>query len=190
MKTLLFSVILFSSSLSVFAQHENDETDPSTQTMLTIDLGFTGLQFGAELKTGKTHTVQLRTGFLPLAYSQPDYNTGETALSFAISGSVSAEYRYYYNFSKRLEKNKDIRNNGANYMGFIVLYSSKPFVKKTGLIDATAVFVAGPVWGFNRALGERFVFHLDLGPVYQSEMDNNRSNITLWGDLRFSFRIK
>jgi len=190
MKTILFSVILFSYSLSAFAQNEKDEPDPVTQTQMTIDLGFTGLQFGAELKTGKTHTVQLRTGLLPLAYNQPDFNTGGNKLRFAISGSISAEYRYYYNFKTRLERSKDIRNNGANYMGFLVLFSSRPFVNKTGLVDATAVFLAGPTWGFNRALGDRFLFHLDLGPVYQSEIDNNNSNITLWADVRWCFRIK
>lgn len=189
MRTVIFPLALLFASLSVFAQSETDEIDPTTQTQLTADLGFTGLQLGYELKTAKRQTVQFRSGLLPLAYNQPDFNYGGTKLSFAISASLSAEYRFYYNFKSRMNKEKDIRNNGANYFGFMVLYSSKPFIKKTGLIEETTVFVAGPLWGFNRALGDRFLFHLDLGPVYQSEMNNNTSDFTLWGDLRWCFRI-
>ncbi|MGZ8543692.1 MAG: hypothetical protein ACXWV0_00285 [Flavisolibacter sp.] len=54
-----------------FVAQAQDDFEPVTKTQLTADLGFSGLQIGAELKTTKTHTVQFRTGLVPVLYNDP-----------------------------------------------------------------------------------------------------------------------
>jgi len=54
-------------------------------------------------------------------------------------------------------------------------------------IQHARIFMAGPMWGFNRALGDKFLFNLTLGPVYQKEIDNNQDGLKVYGDLRFCY---
>ncbi|MGZ5190091.1 MAG: hypothetical protein ACXWCZ_03670, partial [Flavisolibacter sp.] len=167
-----------------------DDPVPETKTQFTIDAGLSGIQLGAEIKTGKTQTIQLRGGVLPFLYTEYDFNNGKDRLGFTGSICFSAEYRFYYNFLNRIEKHKDVRNNGANYAGFIVLYSGRPFKAEVNSSPTSAFFMAGPIWGFNRPLGENVLFHISLGPVYEKHKIYESGNITFYGDLRWSFRIK
>src|SRR5437879_6455605 len=77
---------------------------PETRTLTTFDLGFSGVQLGAELKTAKTQTILLRAGLMPLLYEDIDINSGTSHMKLGWSPAVSAEYRFYYNYQKRLER--------------------------------------------------------------------------------------
>ena len=171
-----------------FSVQAQDEFEPVTKTQFTVDLGFSGLQLGAELKTTKTHTFQFRTGLMPMIYNDTYDMNG---IQLATSISASAEYRIYYNFLKRLEKHKDIRNNGANYFGFLFIFMSDPVTGKPSHPMLWPSLMTGPVWGFNRPLGEKFNFNLTLGPVYQKYKNTtyyqNQSDITVYLDLRWSY---
>ncbi|MFL5742006.1 MAG: hypothetical protein ACJ75B_17410 [Flavisolibacter sp.] len=161
---------------------------PETRTLGTLDLGFSGVQLGAELKTAKTQTIQFRAGLMPLLYEDFDpasFAPSHTKLGW--SPAVSAEYRFYYNYQKRLERNKDIRNNGVNYAGYLLLYTFRPIGVKDYLTANTRILITGPVWGFNRALGNKILFNLTLGPVYEGELDNQSEQITVYFDVRWSF---
>ena len=162
MRILLFSTLLLLLSNISFSQ---DEPEPKTKTQFTIDAGLSGIQLGAEIKTAKTQTILLRSGVMPLLYNEYDFNNGKNELKLSGSICFSAEYRFYYNFLNRIEKHKDVRNNGANYAGIMVLYSGKPFKTDINSFPTSSFFMAGPMWGFNRPLGERVLFHLSLGPV-------------------------
>jgi len=191
MKTKLLASLLLLPFLS-FAQ-SSENSDASVQTQLTLDVGFTGIQGAAELALGNKSTVQLRGGVLPVVYNPAKYTgtdyTGSTDMKWVAALSFSAEYRYYYNMTKRQEKEKDITNNGANYVGFMTLYMTKPLGKNKDLAYATSALLAGPVWGFNRPLGSRVLFHLDLGPVLQHEIVTQNTGMTIWGDVRFCVKL-
>ncbi|HEY0355184.1 MAG TPA: hypothetical protein VGC29_03210 [Flavisolibacter sp.] len=183
MKTFYLMFLLL--PITVQAQ---DEFEPVTKSQFTADLGFSGLQLGAELKTAKTHTIQFRTGLMPMLYYDI-YDMKGIQLANSISASV--EYRIYYNFLKRLEKDKDIRNNGANYFGFLFMYISEPVTGEPSQQVLWPSLMTGPVWGFNRPLGERFNFNFTLGPVLQKFRNSgyyeNQNDITLYLDLRWSY---
>jgi len=190
MKTKLIASLLLFPFLS-FAQ-QNETAPPATQTQITIDVGFTGVQGAAELAVGKKSTVQFRAGVLPVVYNPGKYNAtlyDTYEMKWVTGLSFSAEYRYYYNFEKRLEKGKDILNNGANYVGFMALYMTKPLGKNKDLPYITSALITGPMWGFNRPLGTRVLFHLDLGPVLQHEIDVKNTGMTLYGDVRFGVKL-
>ena len=187
MKPVLFSTLFLLASGISFSQ---EDPIPETKTQFTIDGGFSGIQLGAELKTGKTQTVLLRSGLLPFIYTEYDFANGKDELNLTGSFCFSAEYRFYYNFVNRIDKHKDVRNNGANYAGFLVLYSGRPFKAEVNSFPTSSFFMAGPMWGINRPLGEHVLFHLSLGPVYEKHKIYESGNITLFADLRWSFRIK
>jgi hypothetical protein len=182
------SVFLISLFLVPILTQAQNEFVPETRSLATLDLGFSGVQLGGELKTAKTQTVLIRAGMMPLLYDDIDplgYAPGHTKLGW--SPALSTEYRFYYNYQRRMEKKKDIRNNAVNYAGYLLLYSFKPVGVKDYLTANTRIFITGPVWGFNRALGEKILFNLTLGPVYEKEIDNNADQITGYFDLRWSF---
>ena len=182
-----FALVIYLFFLPILAQAQNDFV-PETRSLATLDLGFSGVQVGGELKTGKTQTILIRAGMMPLLYEDIDpfgYASSHTKLGW--SPALSGEYRFYYNYQRRMEKKKDIRNNGVNYAGYLLLYSFKPVGVKDYLTANTRILITGPVWGFNRALGEKILFNLTLGPVYEKEIDNNSDQITAYFDLRWSF---
>src|SRR5687768_12144147 len=142
MKIVLFTTLLILVSSASFSQ---EDASPETKTQYTIDAGLSGIQLGAEIKTAKTQTVLIRSGLLPLLYTEYDFSNSEDRLRLTGSICFSAEYRFYYNFLRRIEKHKDVRNNGANYAGFLVLYSGKPFKAEVNTIPTSAFFMAGPI---------------------------------------------
>lgn len=128
MKPKLSLLLLLLSPFFSFAQQKDDAF---TIKQFTIDAGFTGVQLGSELATGKVTSVQFRGGVLPLLYHPQDEFTEE--MKWVAGLSFSAEYRFYYNFEKRLEKGKEVTNNGANYISLFALYGTKPLGKNKNL---------------------------------------------------------
>jgi hypothetical protein len=55
---------------------------------------------------------------LALAYSYSDY----FGSSFIMTPFISEEYRYYYNFERRIKKGKNILRNSGNYLGLNASY--------------------------------------------------------------------
>ena len=84
MKPVLFSTLFLLASGISFSQ---EDPIPETKTQFTIDGGFSGIQLGAELKTGKTQTVLLRSGLLPFIYTEFDFANGKDELN--LTGSLA-----------------------------------------------------------------------------------------------------
>ncbi|MBD0377054.1 MAG: hypothetical protein ICV51_15670, partial [Flavisolibacter sp.] len=172
--------------LPIFLLAQQKAEEQFTSKQITIDIGFTGIQVGAELIAGENSTFQFRSGLIPFLYNPTGYYED---MKWMLGLSFSGEYRFYYNFARRLEKGKDIYNNGANYVGILALYLSRPLGKDKELEKTTSAIVIGPMWGFNRPISERLLLHLSLGPALQNEIDNHRSTGTLYGDLRVCFLL-
>jgi hypothetical protein len=183
-KILWLFTLLF--PISLLAQ---EEFTTATRSQSSIDLGFSGLQIATELKTAKTQTVQFRGGIVPLFYTETNFINGNKYVELMASISLSAEYRFYYNFERRKEKGKDIRNNGANYFSILAMYYSTPVFGKPAGLDVNSNFWFGPVWGFNRPLGDKFLFNLTLGPMVEKEFNVKNTVITLYADLRWSLLL-
>lgn len=86
--------------------------------------------------------------------------------SYYVNAIVVAGVRQFYNFQRRLERNKSIRYNSGNYVMARVGYSSLPFVQRN---DAVVQFrspelVFGQLlWGFQRTYRRNFYLNLNLG---------------------------
>lgn len=100
---------------------------------------------------------ELSLGFL--------YNYNATfGSSSAFNLNINEQFRYYYNFEKRLKNNKKTNCNSANYLALTAINSFKPFAGKN--LDKFYFennFVIGPVWGLQRTYGGNFNLDLNLG---------------------------
>ena len=152
-KLLLLSFCLFS-FLSSNAQDQASVKDG----LLSVNILTPGLEY--EFGLSNSTTLDLRAG------SGIAFGTGSSGDFFGIFPVFSAQYRYYYNFKNRIEKNKTVKNNSANYIALSGnLQSGKPII---GNIEYTADYfgVVGPVWGLQRYYGSGFKLDLNLGAGY------------------------
>lgn len=108
-------------------------------------------------------------------------------LQYAFSTVFSLEGRYYYNFSKRIEKGKNTMNNAANFFGIEAAYAPDlGTVKGSGNYEFQKSFSIIPKYGFRRNISEKFNFEFSAGPGYQWG-DNGNDGAILSIDARFGF---
>ncbi len=86
---------------------------------------------------------------------------------FHLDPAIHIEYRYYYNYARRQEKNKRTDMNSMNYFNAIVdCYLSKRRVASSDYDEEKLrpVYSAGIGWGFQRNFSKRFSLDYSLGP--------------------------
>ncbi|MBZ9728503.1 DUF3575 domain-containing protein [Salegentibacter sp. JZCK2] len=153
-KLLLFSFYLVS-FFSINAQESASVEDG----LLSINILTPGMEY--EYGLTNSTTLDLRAGSSAFAFG-----AGSSGKFFAIFPVFAAQYRYYYNFANRIQKDKPVKNNSANYVALSTgLQSGKPII---GNIEYSADYfgVVGPVWGLQRYYGSGFKLDLNLGAGY------------------------
>ncbi|TDN79973.1 hypothetical protein DET49_1346 [Salegentibacter sp. 24] len=154
-KRLLFSFCLFS-FLTINAQQDQASVEDG---LFSVNILTPGLEYEYGLTKSTTLDLRLGTGF---SYFENSY-FGE---DFGIYPIFNAQYRYYYNLDKRLDKGKNIRNNSANYIALSgIVQSGKPVIGNLEYNDAY-FGVIGPVWGLQRYYDSGFKLDLNLGAGY------------------------
>ena len=149
---LCVTVILFYSNS--FAQ----ETSPQTNSQFSANLLMPSLEY--ELSTGTNSTIDLLLG-AGFAYRKTNGKS-----DYAVFPSFQAQYRYYYNLNKRLEKGKKVSENSGNYITALAQFTSgKPIL---GGLTSKADYgiVIGPAWGLQRVYNSGFKLNLNLGAGY------------------------
>lgn len=121
---------------------------------------------GAEYELGLSDktTLVIESG-IGLAYAY----SSSFGSDFITSPYFALQYRYYYNFNKRVGKDKNTLNNSANYISFIggispgyYSFADSHFIENVG-------GTIGPAWGFQRTYNSGFNLSLDLGVGYAYE---------------------
>ncbi|CAM4225861.1 hypothetical protein [Gillisia limnaea] len=154
MKKLLFVVLVFI-GFNVNAQSQANVE----KKLFSVNFLLPGLEYEMGLSNNTTLDLRAGTGFGISGGSNRD-------TEFGIFLNAHTQYRYYYNFDKRLGKNKNIDNNSANY---IALNGSIDFGDPIiGDLQLSSDFggVIGPVWGLQRYYGSGFKLDLNLGAGY------------------------
>ncbi|MBZ9629336.1 DUF3575 domain-containing protein [Salegentibacter sp. LM13S] len=155
MKKILLLSFCYFSFLSINAQDRASVEDG----LLSVNILTPGLEY--EYGLTNATTLDLRAGSSAFAFG-----AGSSGKFFAIFPVFSAQYRYYYNFNNRIEKNKTVKNNSANYIALSGnLQSGKPII---GNIEYTEDYFGtiGPVWGLQRYYSSGFKLDLNLGAGY------------------------
>lgn len=147
-KALLVVALVFSTALLA-------QETPETNTQFSGNLLIPSLEY--EVSTGSKTSLDLMlgTGF---AYRSTNGESG-----YAIFPTVQAQYRFYYNFAKRLDKGKKVSENSGNYFTALADFTSgNPILGDLTSQADYAIFV-GPAWGLQRVYNSGFKLNLNLG---------------------------
>lgn len=145
--------------LTIFQINAQNSPEVS-KNLFSINFLMPSLELETKLTYNSTLDLNLGTGF---ALMSGDSYGGTY---FGFFPNFMAQYRHYYNFNRRLEKNKNISNNSGNYFAFhSAIYGGKSFI---GNLDSNADYSIelGPVWGLQRVYGKSFKLDLNLGLGY------------------------
>jgi hypothetical protein len=107
--------LLFCPLIKIIAQ----DTLSVEKNQFKIDILDPGFTYEHGLTTNSTLFSEVG---LALAYSYSDYYGS----SFIMTPFIVEEYRYYYNFERRIKKGKNISRNSGNYVGLNAYYSFIP----------------------------------------------------------------
>lgn len=153
-KILLFSFCFFS-FLSITAQDQTLVEDG----LFSVNILLPGLEYERGLSNESTLDLRAGTGFGLTGGSGRDTQYG-------IFLNAHTQYRYYYNFEKRLEKGKNIANNSANYLALNASFDFGDPIIGDYPYSLDYGGVLGPVWGLQRYYGSGFKLDLNLGAGY------------------------
>lgn len=163
------------------AQVRNDTTRSVTTFMFNIHLIEPALNF--EYGFSKNFSLMLQGGIKPGLLVQ--FNNNVTSYYYIISPKALAQFRFYYNFNKRVRKGKVTSRNSANYFGLNVHYIFRPAFKN--FVDFyPGRFVAGPIWGLQRTSRIGINFNFYVGPAISITEKTNyvkRSGTVHYGNL-------
>ncbi|MDB4292971.1 DUF3575 domain-containing protein [Maribacter sp.] len=115
-----------------------------------------------EMALGTNTTFDLKLGL----QATLDPSVSDRFEDFGFFPSLSAQYRYYYNFGKRQRNRRQIYGNSANYVApLVTLFSPRP--RTVAAKEVKGVFgQAGLVTGLQRSFNSGFNFSIDVGAAY------------------------
>lgn len=148
MKKILLSLALFI-CLTSFAQE--------TTNQFSLNFLIPSAEYEVSVSENSTVDTMLGMGF---SYHDASYlNKPE----YGIYPQFEAQYRYYYNFRKRVEKGKKTSENSGNYIAVVGVFASgEPIIGDMQLNTDYSGFV-GPAWGLQRVYNSNFKLNLNLG---------------------------
>ena len=104
---------------------------------------------------------------------------------YAYGLALNNRYRYYHNFQRRIDRDKNVSGNSGNY---IALQSKYSFGDDSDL-ELSKTLLTELHWGIQRPLGKRFIFDLHIGLGYLSDFDFDDGSLSPTFGLRFGYKI-
>ncbi|TXK78607.1 hypothetical protein [Mesonia sp. K4-1] len=166
MKKVLFIVL----SLIIFQEIAAQNNVDSSYTENVFRINF--LNPGVEYEYAVTNTSTL-SGGLGVTYggSYPDLSGGGSGFRYLITPFLDLQYKHFYNFKKRLAKNKNTAHNSGNFISGR-FYTRGETIESNFDRTSNYDFAVGPTWGLQRSYGK---FHLlfDVGTIYYFDTKGN-----------------
>ncbi len=150
MKKLFLSAIITFCALSTVAQQLNT----TKKGILKVNFLTPGIEY--EMPLGEKTSLNFNFG-TTFGFSA---GTGRKT-EWGVIPLLNSQYRYYYNFEKRLRKNKRIDYNSGNFLSITSILYSDIFLSNSVSLDYTGVI--GPTWGLQRTSQSGFNFTLNMG---------------------------
>ena len=147
--------------------------------LASVDIGFLGSWLTYERQVGDQLTLNTQLGL------EGGFFGGGGEFNYAFTPTVSVEPRFYYNFSKRVAKQKKTINNSANYLTITGTYIPGLFTVTDDDVEAEAAFNLIPKWGVRRTLGKQFKFDFAVG--YGVAFRQNETAGQLGLDLKIGY---
>lgn len=198
LSVLLFCLAIATVSHAQYREIAEDSTTTDVEPVLKLTVLSPGI--GYEMPVGKYQTLYLH-GYVGLngGYSYSDA-LGSSSY-FYLEPTLSAEYRYFYNFEKRKQQHRRVAKNSLNYLSPFLRTSiaRRYWVNEAGYVEHKGRFVhsVGAVWGLQRNYKGHFSLDLNIGAGYifkekpftnyHGEEENNNGRFTIPGRLSIGF---
>lgn len=183
MKYSFIIVILFFTSMS---NAQQDKNMIHAEKVWRLDFVNPGIEIETPTGTHSTFSANLGIGY---GGSYPDLSYNENnGFAYLISPFLDIQEKLYYNFNRRKQKNKSIRNNSGNFLSARLLIRGNSIVdnfKRTSDLD----FAIGPTWGIQRVYGKNFHLLFDVGPIYYFDGKGNGNVFPIMIQLNLGFDL-
>jgi hypothetical protein len=177
MKIFLCIVLLVSFSVGINAQSGKNVEE----NQFKINIINPGIEYEAGIGTNQTINLGLGLQF--------GASGGGGEFNYAFLPAINAQYRYFYNMGRRLDKGKRIDGNTGNYLAAsATLFTSDVVIGNVESGSGTAGFM-GPVYGIQRTYPKGFNYTMEFGlGLYFSSDENFQAVDTGFGPT-ISFSI-
>jgi hypothetical protein len=170
MKTYLLLFILGLLFLPGYAQENTPGPAPASYTVPSVwRVTFLGIGVQNETRLGPKTTLATRLGFvLNGAVEDRTINpsSGPVRFSFSLAPMLQSGVRHFYNFERRLQKQKSIRYNSGNYVSAQLRYVTPPIwrnVSERAPLTPVDGLYAEALWGLQRTYKGNIFLNLLLG---------------------------
>ena len=159
-KILLISLF---SALSLFTTHAQ-ETETVEKSVSGVQVGVLGAWIHHETRLAEQFTLRAEIGLGATIFGGLYSGT-----NYALSPVLTIEPRYYYNISKRAEKQKNTTANAANFISLKATYAPDWFViSNKDNVYVNSMISLVPTWGMRRNIGSsNFNYELGFGLGYE-----------------------
>ena len=179
--SIFFSIVIFSASARSQSVFRNDSTHRVTTFMFNIHAIEPAFNFQYGFANRYSIVAQIGiTGGVIASVSNNQYN-----LFYYLSPKAVGQFRYYYNFDRRVRKGKVTSRNSANFIGLHANYIFRPILKNFS-DSYPGKFLIGPVWGLQRTSKSGVNFNFYTGPAVSITEKTNytkRFGTTHYGNL-------
>ena len=178
-KLFCFAILFF----TVFTAKVQD--DASTTKSVT-NLSIISPALTHEMAIGKRQTIFVAAQ-LGLIARYENINNTTTNAYYGLILKLTADFRNYYNFERRLLKGKNIDNNSGNYLALRTGYTFAPTINKDQFTNYNNGFMLGGVWGIQRVYNSGIYLGLSLGGGIL--FGNQKLDYAGMGDFHLGFNI-
>lgn len=170
-------VLVFLCSYGVLAQNNSN----IERSIFKVNALAPGVSY--ELGVGKNLSLNIDALVIPAIQGGSNQET-----EFGIFPGIQADFRYFTNMKRRLEKGKNITGNSGNYLGLTnLLYSGNSFVGDLNF-DSKFNHIAALTYGIQRTRPKGFYWGFSLGPGLYT--DDFNTQFTFFVDLRLGWVLK
>ena len=164
----------------------SQETSKGITRVLRANFLNPGIEYEVPFFKKSTVAFNIGAGY---GGSYPHLTTNASGWLYMISTFLDVEYRNYYNYQKRITKQKNVDYNSSNFWGVRVLTRGEAFSSNfTRTTDYD--FAVGPIWGIQRSFGKMNLL-FDLGAVYYFDTKGNGGFLPILElNVGYNFDIK
>lgn len=183
---IAFIIIMLAISFTVKAQQSEDRIPQGevTKSLYGIQIGVNGIYVHNEFRLGATASLKLEGGF----GFKGRYSSSLARTELFLLPEFSAEARHYYNFDRRLKKEKSIYKNSGNFLSLLVnTRTDREFSNVVETSTSHQEYGIYARWGIKRTFGKHFTLETAIGPGFSRTKEGDT---TYWqNDLSGMFRI-
>ena len=181
MKKILLAILL---SILGFNANAQQNKGDNLDNFGKIELGFHGLSFAYELPITNKFVWENAVG-AGMGMSA-DNNSATYSLDVVRPVPfIKSKLKFVYNINKRIEKEKNIRNNAGNYIALQTKYSFGRANHNTN----NRSMLTELHWGIQRNLGGNFLFNTHVGLGYLGDFNSNNGAVSPTIGVSFGYRI-